>query len=73
MKTRYFEPGTIIQASDRQYRVWPDGSWRRIPKYAEVIGVPPVVEPIPFHVNLRDARTGVKCWCWDCLRERRAM
>ena len=66
-------PGTIIQASDRQYRVSESGAWKRIPKYAEIIGVPPVVEPMPFHVGLRDARTGVKCWCNECLQKRREM
>lgn len=61
-------PGTIIQASDRQYRVNERGEWRRIPKYAEVEGQVKDKVEVPFHRDGRDPRTGAKCWCLPCVR-----
>jgi len=67
----FHPPGTVIQASDRQYRVQPNGAWRRLPKYAEVKGI--LVDEYKPRKWCRDGVNwdGSRCWCVDCLAERK--
>jgi hypothetical protein len=59
-------PGTVIQASDRQYRVDQNGSWRRLPPGQEVKGI--ALKPkVPFCLDGRSS-DGSFCWCFDCLK-----
>jgi hypothetical protein len=59
-------PGTIVQASDRQYRVNERGEWRRVPKHDEVKSEAERAE-VPFHVKGRRPEDGQKCWCFPCI------
>lgn len=62
----YWAPGTVIQASDRQYKVDQNGSWRRLPVQLEVKGV--VLKPeVSFHFDGRRTEDGAWCWCAECL------
>jgi len=61
-----YKPGTVIQATDRQYRVNERGEWRRIPTNLEVKGV--VLKPdVPFHLDGLRTSDGWFCWCQDCI------
>src|SRR5271155_4045656 len=66
-KIKYaYAPGTIIQATDRQYKVDQNGSWRRIPTNLEVKGI--VLKPdVPFHLDGRRTSDGAYCWCYECI------
>src|SRR5258708_1350478 len=77
------EEGTVIRASDRQYTVTAAGNWRRMTKREESVvadawlkerGYAPKFESpgVSMHVSGRRTSDGAKCWCNDCLRERRA-
>ena len=66
---KHFAPGTLVVASDKQYRVNSRGEWRKLEHPVETPGF--VKEEIPLCVNGRDARTGVKCWCYRCLENRK--
>lgn len=60
--------GTIIQASDRQYRVNERGEFRHLEHEIKGVFVPP--PPKEFH---RDGMSfdGSKCWCSECIAWRK--
>lgn len=62
-----YPAGTVIIASDRQYKVSENGEWRRLRKSEEVATKFKWPEK-SFHLDGKSFTDGF-CWCFSCIKE----